>query len=176
MRFWTRWMPARIRSPASTAIRAGPTAPRWTTRLQPYRLFIPESYDGSKTTPLVVALHGMGGDENSMFDSYANGLLKREAERVGLHRGLPEGPRFGVHVSGHGGAGCAGRDGGCAAQLPHRCRAHLSDGPFDGRLWHVEHRDGSSRDLRRARPDLGRRQCGRHGEDPPHPAVRGPRR
>src|ERR1039458_1857441 len=45
--------------------------------LQPYRLFIPESYDAYKPTPLVVALHGMGGDENSLFDTYANGLLKR---------------------------------------------------------------------------------------------------
>jgi poly(3-hydroxybutyrate) depolymerase len=59
--------------------------------LQPYRLFVPESYDGSKSTPLLVALHGMGGDENSMFDSYANGLLKREAERVGFIVACPKG-------------------------------------------------------------------------------------
>uniref|UniRef100_Q029Y4 Putative esterase n=1 Tax=Solibacter usitatus (strain Ellin6076) TaxID=234267 RepID=Q029Y4_SOLUE len=59
--------------------------------LQPYRLFIPETYDGSKPTPLVVALHGMGGDENSMFDSYANGLLKREAERLGFMVVCPKG-------------------------------------------------------------------------------------
>ncbi len=59
--------------------------------LQPYRLFIPESYNGSKPTPLVVALHGMGGDENSMFDSYANGLLKREAERTGFLVVCPKG-------------------------------------------------------------------------------------
>ena len=52
--------------------------------LQPYRPFIPESYDASKPTPLVVALHGMGGDENSLFDTYANGLLKREAGRAGF--------------------------------------------------------------------------------------------
>jgi poly(3-hydroxybutyrate) depolymerase len=59
--------------------------------LQPYRLFIPESYDASKATPLLVALHGMGGDENSLFDSYANGLLKREAERVGFIVACPKG-------------------------------------------------------------------------------------
>ena len=59
--------------------------------LQPYRLFIPESYNASKPTPLVVALHGMGGDENSMFDSYANGLLKREAERIGFLVVCPKG-------------------------------------------------------------------------------------
>jgi predicted esterase len=42
--------------------------------LQPYRLFIPEGYDGSKTAPMVVALHGMGGDENGMFDGYGKEL------------------------------------------------------------------------------------------------------
>jgi poly(3-hydroxybutyrate) depolymerase len=61
--------------------------------LQPYRLFIPQSYDAAKPTPLLIALHGMGGDENTFFDSdlYANGLLKREAERVGFIVACPKG-------------------------------------------------------------------------------------
>lgn len=42
--------------------------------LQPYRLFIPSAYDGAKPLPLVVALHGMGGDENGMFDNYGKEL------------------------------------------------------------------------------------------------------
>ncbi len=58
--------------------------------LQPYRLFLPDSYDGSKPVPLVVALHGMGGDENSMFDSYG-GTLKREAARTGFAVVCPKG-------------------------------------------------------------------------------------
>ena len=58
--------------------------------LQPYRIFIPSSYDGSKATPLLVALHGMGGDENSMFDGYKE-TLKREAERVGFIVVCPKG-------------------------------------------------------------------------------------
>lgn len=58
--------------------------------LQPYRLFVPASYDGSKPTPLVVALHGMGGDENSMFDGYG-GALKREAEKQGFLVVCPKG-------------------------------------------------------------------------------------
>jgi predicted esterase len=59
--------------------------------LQPYRMFVPESYDGSRPAPLLVALHGMGGDENSLFDSYNNGGLKREAERVGFVVAAPKG-------------------------------------------------------------------------------------
>ena len=58
--------------------------------LQPYRIFIPTSYNSSKPTPLLVALHGMGGDENSMFDGYKE-TLKREAERVGFIVACPKG-------------------------------------------------------------------------------------
>jgi predicted esterase len=58
--------------------------------LQPYRLLIPESYKRSKPAALVVALHGMGGDENSMFDFYG-GQLKREAERLGFVVVCPKG-------------------------------------------------------------------------------------
>lgn len=35
----------------------------------PYRLYVPTSYDGSRPCPLVVVLHGGGGDQNSDFDS-----------------------------------------------------------------------------------------------------------
>jgi hypothetical protein len=42
--------------------------------LQPYRLMILGVYNGAKALPLVVALHGMGGDENGMVDSYGKEL------------------------------------------------------------------------------------------------------
>ena len=58
--------------------------------LQPYRLFVPDGYDGSKPTPLVVALHGMGGDENSMFDSYGKELPK-DAAKYGFIVVAPKG-------------------------------------------------------------------------------------
>ena len=58
--------------------------------LQPYRLFIPDSYTAAKSWPLVVALHGMGGDENSMFDAYA-GEVKKNAERLGFLVVCPKG-------------------------------------------------------------------------------------
>jgi pimeloyl-ACP methyl ester carboxylesterase len=58
--------------------------------LQPYRVFVPSQYDGKKPAPLVVALHGMGGDENSMFDSYRE-TMKVEAQRVGFLVVCPKG-------------------------------------------------------------------------------------
>jgi predicted esterase len=59
--------------------------------LQPYRLFVPARYEPAKPAALVVALHGMGGDENSMFEAYAEGALKREAERLGFFAVCPKG-------------------------------------------------------------------------------------
>jgi poly(3-hydroxybutyrate) depolymerase len=59
--------------------------------LQPYRLFVPSAYDGAKPAPLVLALHGMGGDENSIFDQYSNGAIKREADRLGFLVVCPKG-------------------------------------------------------------------------------------
>jgi predicted esterase len=61
--------------------------------LQPYRIFVPASYDGRKPYPLVVALHGMGGDENSYFDSvvYGSGAFTKEAERRGYIAVCPKG-------------------------------------------------------------------------------------
>jgi predicted esterase len=58
--------------------------------LEPYRVFVPATYTASKPIALVIALHGMGGDENSMFDSYS-GAMKREAERVGMVVACPKG-------------------------------------------------------------------------------------
>jgi predicted esterase len=58
--------------------------------LQPYRVFVPEAYSATKPSALVIALHGMGGDENILFDGYS-GALKREAERVGMVVACPKG-------------------------------------------------------------------------------------
>lgn len=59
--------------------------------LQPYRLYIPAQYDAAHAAPLVVALHGMSGDENSLFDLYGEGALKREAGRLGFLVVCPKG-------------------------------------------------------------------------------------
>lgn len=45
----------------------------------PYRLYVPRSYDPAKPTPLVVALHGYGGDQDYFFTARADlpALLER---------------------------------------------------------------------------------------------------
>jgi predicted esterase len=59
--------------------------------LQPYRLFIPSSYDGKTPFPLIMLLHGMGGDENTMFDIYGNGAFETLAEKHGYIVACPKG-------------------------------------------------------------------------------------
>jgi predicted esterase len=59
--------------------------------LQPYRLFVPDAYDGEHDFPLVVALHGSGGDENDFFDKYPEAPLKPEAQRLGFLVVCPKG-------------------------------------------------------------------------------------
>jgi predicted esterase len=59
--------------------------------LQPYEMFVPSSYDKSKPFPLIIALHGMGGDENSYFASYGQGAFKTEAEKHGYIVACPKG-------------------------------------------------------------------------------------
>jgi predicted esterase len=59
--------------------------------LQPYRIFVPAGYDRAKAHPVIIALHGMGGDENSYFDGYENGAFKVEAEKRGYIVACPKG-------------------------------------------------------------------------------------
>lgn len=53
---------------------------------QPYRLYLPSAYDGTTAVPLLVALHGTGGNEAKYFDdpTYQSGIYKREAEKRGM--------------------------------------------------------------------------------------------
>lgn len=53
---------------------------------QPYRVYLPAAYDGKVALPLLVALHGTGGDHNKYFDhkDYHHGIYKTEAEKRGL--------------------------------------------------------------------------------------------
>ncbi|HEY6403028.1 MAG TPA: alpha/beta fold hydrolase [Blastocatellia bacterium] len=58
---------------------------------QPFRFYIPTNYDGKKKWPMIVALHGMGGDENSFFAGYDNGSIRRAAEERGYIVVCPKG-------------------------------------------------------------------------------------
>ena len=58
--------------------------------LQPYRVFVPSTYDGTRPMPLLVALHGMGGDENEMFDQFGKELTA-DAEKAGFIVVAPKG-------------------------------------------------------------------------------------
>jgi poly(3-hydroxybutyrate) depolymerase len=40
----------------------------------PYRTYIPKGYDGTKTFPLIIALHGLGGTEDGFFDNYGRSM------------------------------------------------------------------------------------------------------
>src|SRR5262245_21292986 len=70
---------------------------RWAYRstvdneLQPYRIYVPSTFDANKTYPLVVALHGMNGDENGIFTTYGDGIIKKEAESRGYIVVCPKG-------------------------------------------------------------------------------------
>lgn len=72
-----------LRGPAD--LRREFVSPRDQTK-QPYRLYLPSAYDGAQAIPLLVALHGTGGDENKYFDheAYHHGVYQREAEQRGL--------------------------------------------------------------------------------------------
>jgi len=53
-------------------------------KLIPYRLYVPQSYDGKTAHPLVVLLHGSLGDERYFFSDLSDpATVKSEAERRG---------------------------------------------------------------------------------------------
>jgi poly(3-hydroxybutyrate) depolymerase len=58
----------------------------------PYRMYVPASYNGAKAYPLIVALHGLGGTEDSFFDGY-NKVLPPLAESHGYIVAAPLGYR-----------------------------------------------------------------------------------
>ncbi len=73
--------------------------------LQPYRILIPDQYNGARPAPLLVALHGAGGDESDFFEDYPAAPLQPEAQRHGFIVVCPKGrdPQSGYR-------GAAGQD------------------------------------------------------------------
>jgi predicted peptidase len=68
----------------------------------PYRIFVPSRYDGREKLPLMVALHGAGGDQNTAMN-WGNGLIMQLAEKYGYivasPLGYPPGGSFGQHYN-----------------------------------------------------------------------------
>ena len=60
--------------------------------IMPYRVYVPKGYAASKATPLVIALHGLGGNEDGFFDNYAQ-LPPQLAEKHGFLLAAPLGFR-----------------------------------------------------------------------------------
>jgi poly(3-hydroxybutyrate) depolymerase len=58
----------------------------------PYRIYVPQNYKGDKVFPLVIALHGLGGTEDSLFSGYEQQLPKM-AEQHGYLVAAPLGYR-----------------------------------------------------------------------------------
>ena len=66
---------------------------------RPYRLYVP--VPGSKkpsTPPLIVALHGAGGNEDMYFEAYGGGEAVRQAEQRGWILASPESAKDAVEV------------------------------------------------------------------------------
>jgi predicted esterase len=64
----------------------------------PLRLYVPKLAAPEAPAPLLVVLHGMGGDENMFFSAYGAGIVKRIADEKGLIVASPLTYTFGSDV------------------------------------------------------------------------------
>ena len=60
--------------------------------IMPYRVYVPTTYKAGTPMPLVIALHGLGGNEDGFFDNYAK-LAPQLAEKHGMLMAAPLGFR-----------------------------------------------------------------------------------
>ena len=75
---WAQAPPSRATGDQHREYVFSPTGQR-----MPYRLYVPKSWDGRASLPILLMLHGAGANENSYMDM-ANGLLMTLAERYGF--------------------------------------------------------------------------------------------
>jgi poly(3-hydroxybutyrate) depolymerase len=68
--------------------------------VMPYRVYVPTTYTGTAAAPLVIALHGLGANEDSFFDAYAKQPVAL-AEKHGFLMAAP----LGYRVDGFYGSG-----------------------------------------------------------------------
>jgi pimeloyl-ACP methyl ester carboxylesterase len=65
-----------------------------------FRLFIPSQFRPNRRIPLVVALHGAGGNEHLFFEGYGLGIVLKEAEKRGWAVIAPRAEAGLVHIGG----------------------------------------------------------------------------
>jgi dienelactone hydrolase len=65
---------------------------RSANEIMPYRVYVPKSYSPARPSPLIIALHGLGGTEDSFFTGY-NGRVPQLAEQHGYLVAAPLGYR-----------------------------------------------------------------------------------
>ena len=68
--------------------------------IMPFRMYVPTSYTGSRPFPLIIALHGLGGTEDSFFDGY-----ERKFPALAEQRGYLVAAPLGYRVDGSYGWG-----------------------------------------------------------------------
>ena len=79
----------------------------------PFRVFAPPTSDDGAKRPLIIALHGAGGDENMFMDAYgagdsfAAGLTYGLAEGRSAEEAVALGARCGALVCSSGGSTCS---------------------------------------------------------------------
>lgn len=64
----------------------------------PLRVHAPKASAGEAPLPLLVVLHGMGGDENMFFEAYGAGIIKRLSEEQGVLVASPLTYTFGSDI------------------------------------------------------------------------------
>jgi len=65
-----------------------------------FRLFIPKQFQPNRPIPLVVALHGAGGNEHLFFEGYGLGIVLKEAEKRGWAVIAPRAEAGLAHIGG----------------------------------------------------------------------------
>jgi predicted peptidase len=85
----------------------------------PYRLYVPRSYDPQAGAPLIVALHGYGGDQNYFFDAVKDlpALCEQHGTIFAAPMGLAKDGWYGAPLSI---PGAAPRSGGGPTPTPDR--------------------------------------------------------
>ncbi|MCS6924224.1 MAG: alpha/beta fold hydrolase, partial [Fimbriimonadales bacterium] len=65
-----------------------------------FRLFIPKQFQPNQPIPVVVALHGAGGNEHLFFEGYGLGIVLKEAEKRGWAVIAPRAESQLAHIGG----------------------------------------------------------------------------